>query len=59
MSTADEKIEALSAALLKPLRDVGSLLATEIDRLNAELAETRNDLRALDRAFRDRTDHLA
>lgn len=64
--THDAAIARFSEALLQPLADVGALLARAIDDLNAEvaqqkaeLAETRNDLRALERVLHDRTDHLA
>jgi len=55
----DETVARFSEALLKPLADVGALLARAVDdlhdevaQLKAELAEARSDHRALDNAFR-------
>ena len=57
--TAEEQATRLAEAMLDPLRQVGAMLAGEIDRLRgevahlkAELAETRADLRVLEREVR-------
>jgi hypothetical protein len=50
--------EDFSASVLAPLREVGTLLASEIDKLRAEVDALRNDVDALGRVLASRTDHL-
>lgn len=46
-----------SETILKPLRDVGTLLAREIEKTNREMAELRSDVKALGSEI-DRLDDL-
>jgi len=59
--TSDEWAASMSEVLIKPLREVGTLLAAEVDRLNVEVAALREDtaelgriLEALSRAMNER-----
>lgn len=53
--TSEEWAARMSEALTAPLRQVGELLAKEVDELNAEVAALRRDLDELGR----RVDPLA
>jgi len=44
-------IDDETAALLKPLADVGAMLARAVDDLRDEVEQLKRDLRAVERAY--------
>lgn len=57
-----DAVTAFVDAMLAPMRDIGTMLAAEIDKLRAELeaeaAALRSELAAAYVLIHDRTDHL-